>query len=67
MPEEANTNITLEDTERQLKQVGRQYAKDNAQRVHEERIANQAKVETLTARFDEAVQLVEKQQEQISI
>ena len=50
--EETNTNITLEDTERLLKQVGTQYAKDNAQRVHEERITDQAKVETLLARYD---------------
>ena len=30
--EEANTNITLEDTEQLLKQVGTQYAEDNAQK-----------------------------------
>ena len=51
-PQEASTNITLAETERALRKGGAQYAKYNAQRVYEERLANQATVENMTARND---------------
>ena len=65
-PQEASTNITLAETERALRKGGAQYAKGNAQRFYEERLANQAKVENFTARYDQVLQLVERQEEQLS-
>ena len=63
---EATESIMAEDIERQLTRAGHKYAKENVQRVLEERITNQAKVEMLQTRLEQVLQVAERQKEHIS-